>query len=384
MNLCLRVFIAAFVFLINSISYGSQESLPEGEPGKLISAAIERTKHNVVYNGAYIKIPYPMGDVPDNIGVCTDLVIRSYRFIGIDLQHSVHEDMKRHFSAYPKKWGLKRPDTNIDHRRVSNLKTFFKRKGAELPVSQNPADYKPADLVTWDLPGSLPHIGIVTHRKSPDGKRPLIVHNIGQGPVVEDMLFNFPITGHFRYFEKNSREEVLLPEKLRPAKWAKPITKPGVPNLHQITHNLYRSAQPTKDGMQELKKMGIRTIINLRAFHSDRDEIGLSGLAYEHIYMNTWDPEEEQIIRFLQIVTDPLRAPVLVHCLHGADRTGTMSAVYRIAVCGWSKEEAVKEMTHGGFGFHKIWKNLVKFIENLDMEQIKIKSEIINKELRCN
>lgn len=204
MKVSIRVFITVFVLLSASISYVqcSQEILPEGDAGKLISAAIDRTKNNVVYNGAYIKIDYPLGDVPDNTGVCTDLVIRSYRFIGIDLQQAVHEDMKRHFSAYPKNWGLKRPDTNIDHRRVPNLQTFFKRKGAELQISQNPTNYKPADLVTWYLPGNLPHIGIVTHQKSFDGKRHLIVHNIGQGPVVEDVLFDFLITGHYHYFEK--------------------------------------------------------------------------------------------------------------------------------------------------------------------------------------
>lgn len=179
----------------------AQAPLPSGNAEKLITAAIERTKQNVVYDGSYMKIAYPMGDVPGNTGVCTDLVIRSYRGIGIDLQQAVHEDMKRSFSSYPKNWGLKRTDTNIDHRRVPNLKTFFKRKGAALPVSKNPADYKPGNLVTWNLPGNLPHIGIVTHKKSFDGKRPLIVHNIGQGPVLEDMLFDYPITGHYRYFK---------------------------------------------------------------------------------------------------------------------------------------------------------------------------------------
>lgn len=166
---------------------------------ELIQAAIERTTHQVTYDGRYLGIAYPGGDVPDNIGVCTDVVIRSYRKIGIDLQKEVHEDMRTHFSAYPKNWGLKRPDTNIDHRRVPNLQVFFQRHGKELPVTKNAQEYKAGELVTWMLPGNLPHIGIVTDKRSADGKRPLIVHNIGQGPKLEDMLFDYPITGHYRY-----------------------------------------------------------------------------------------------------------------------------------------------------------------------------------------
>ncbi len=166
---------------------------------RLVAAALERTKHAVTYDGSYRWIPYPGGDVPDDIGVCTDLVIRAYRALGIDLQRLVHEDMKAHFSAYPKRWGLTRPDPNIDHRRVLNLQTFFRRQGAELPVTGDPVDYRPGDLVTWRLPGGLPHIGIVVHHRSADGRRPLVVHNIGAGPKVEDRLFAFPITGHYRY-----------------------------------------------------------------------------------------------------------------------------------------------------------------------------------------
>ena len=157
----------------------------------------------------------------------------------------------------------------------------------------------------------------------------------------------------------------------RPESWAKPIALTGVPNLHYVAKDLYRSAQPKANGMIELRKMGIETIVNLRSFHSDRDDIGLTGLAYEHIYMKAWHPEEKEIIRFLQIVTNPRRTPVLVHCQHGADRTGTMCAIYRIAACGWSKEEALQEMTRGGFGFHGIWENLVEYIINLDCETIR-------------
>ncbi len=172
------------------------------EPQKLIAAALERTTHRVTYDGRYRRIGYPGGDVPDHIGVCTDLVIRAYRKLGIDLQKRVHEDMTDHFDRYPSKriWGMRGPDANIDHRRVPNLRVFFSRKGEQLPVSQDVGDYKPGDLVTWMLPGSLPHIGIVTHRVNPDSGNPMIVHNIGAGPKLEDMLFDYPITGHYRYF----------------------------------------------------------------------------------------------------------------------------------------------------------------------------------------
>lgn len=168
---------------------------------QLEQAALERLKHKVTYDGRYVSIPYPNGDVPADIGVCTDVVIRSYRNIGIDLQQRVHEDMKDNFSKYPSKriWGLTKPDTNIDHRRVPNLQAFFKRKGTKLPVSNNGADYQAGDMVTWMLPGNLPHIGIVTSKMSADRKRPLIVHNIGRGPVIEDMLFTYEITGRYRY-----------------------------------------------------------------------------------------------------------------------------------------------------------------------------------------
>lgn len=168
---------------------------------KLVEAALERTVHDVRYDGAYHSIPYPNGDVPENIGVCTDVVIRSYRALDIDLQKLIHEDMKRAFDEYPSKriWGLSRPDSNIDHRRVPNLQTFFRRHGQSLKVSISASDYQPGDLVTWMLPGNLPHIGIVTDTKAPGSKRPMIVHNIGSGPVLEDMLFDYEISGHYRF-----------------------------------------------------------------------------------------------------------------------------------------------------------------------------------------
>lgn len=166
---------------------------------RLIQAARARTRIGEIYDPAYVAIAYPGGDVPNDRGVCTDVVIRAYRALGIDLQVAVHEDMRAHFARYPKLWGLTRTDRNIDHRRVPNLETFFQRRGAKLAVSQESAAYRPGDLVTWRLPGNLPHIGIVSDRTSPEGT-PLILHNIGAGTVEEDILFAFPITAHFRYF----------------------------------------------------------------------------------------------------------------------------------------------------------------------------------------
>lgn len=167
----------------------------------LVDAARERTHHTVRYDGTYFSIPYPNGDVPAGLGVCTDVVIRSYRKVGVDLQKRVHEDIRANFSAYPSRriWGLNGPDTNIDHRRVPNLQIFFQRHGKALPISDDPADYQPGDMVTWMLPGNLPHIGIVIDQKSGDGRRPMIVHNIGRGPEISDTLFRYEITGHYRY-----------------------------------------------------------------------------------------------------------------------------------------------------------------------------------------
>jgi hypothetical protein len=164
---------------------------------RLSAAAMERLSHTVVYDPAYLRIPYPMGDVPAGQGVCTDEIVRAYRTLGVDLQRLVHEDMRANFAAYPPRWGLARPDKNIDHRRVPNLQVFFTRKGKKFAVSQNSEDYRPGDVVTWMLPGNLPHIGIATERRSADGKRPLIVHNMGRGPQLEDMLFSYPITGRY-------------------------------------------------------------------------------------------------------------------------------------------------------------------------------------------
>ena len=172
-----------------------------GDPklDRMIIFAMERTRVPVTYDGRYRAIPYPGGDVPDHVGVCTDLVIRAYRAVGVDLQRLVHEDMVGAFDAYPQKWGLDGPDSNIDHRRVPNLQAFFERSGAGLAVSADAEAYKPGELVTWMLPGNLPHVGIVTGMRSKDGKRYLIVHNIGAGPQIQDVLFDWPITGHYRY-----------------------------------------------------------------------------------------------------------------------------------------------------------------------------------------
>ncbi len=173
---------------------------------KLVEAAVERTTQRVRYDPAYVVIPYPGGDVPAEMGVCSDEVIRSYRKLGIDLQKEVHEDMARNFHLYPKKWGLKRPDTNIDHRRVPNLMLFFERQGASLPVTARASDYRPGDIVTWDLGGGLTHIGIVVNVASEtDAERFKIVHNIGAGPQMEDVLFNWKITGHYRYLGPANR-----------------------------------------------------------------------------------------------------------------------------------------------------------------------------------
>jgi len=155
------------------------------------------------------------------------------------------------------------------------------------------------------------------------------------------------------------------------SKWDERLKLTGVTNLHKVSNDLYRGAQPTAEGMQQLEKLGIKTVISLRSFHSDRGEMEGTALVYEHIFMKTWHPEDEEIIRFLRIVTDPNRTPVFVHCQRGADRTGTMCAIYRVAVQGWSKDEAIEEMTKGGFGFYEGWQNLIEYIQNLDIEQIK-------------
>ena len=173
---------------------------------KLVLAAIERTHHSVRYVSSYVRIPYPGGDVPADTGVCTDEIIRIYRTVGVDLQKEVHEDMVQNFAAYPHYWhsNTARPDSNIDHRRVPNLMVFFGRNGESLPTSLRAEDYQPGDLVTWDLGGGVPHIGMVVDTRASGSGRKMIVHNIGEGPKMEDVLFRWKITGHYRYFGPKS------------------------------------------------------------------------------------------------------------------------------------------------------------------------------------
>lgn len=165
----------------------------------LADSASTLAKDKVIYDPTYFSIPYPMGDVPKGIGVCTDVVIRAYRKLGIDLQKRIHEDMKSHFSEYPASWGLTTTDTNIDHRRVPNLMKYFKRHGEEKPLSNDQLDYQPGDIICWSLGGSIKHIGILVNQKSADNKRYMVIHNIGGGQVIEDMLFDYRIIGHYRY-----------------------------------------------------------------------------------------------------------------------------------------------------------------------------------------
>lgn len=201
MNLLFKV-----LLLLPVLAVATPKTGPENFTPQFVAAALERTQHQVEYDARYLVMPYPNGDVPENIGVCSDEVVRVYRKLGIDLQQDLHQDMQRNFKLYPKKWGLKRPDTNIDHRRVPNLQVLFTRKGQVLDISQTDASlYHAGDLVTWLLPGNLPHIGMVTDQRSADGRRPLIVHNIGEGPKLEDALFTYPITGHYRYYGALSR-----------------------------------------------------------------------------------------------------------------------------------------------------------------------------------
>ena len=166
---------------------------------RLSDSTITLTKQDVQYDSRYFTIKYPNGDVPKDKGVCTDVIIRAYRKLGIDLQKEVHEDMAANFDKYPKKWGMKHTDKNIDHRRVPNLMVFFTRHGVVKTITNNPKDYQPGDIVCWDLGGGITHIGIVVNKKSNNGERPLMVHNIGGGQVIEDCLFNYKIIGHYQY-----------------------------------------------------------------------------------------------------------------------------------------------------------------------------------------
>lgn len=185
--------------LLLTVICGAARAQKPGFKQKLATEALTLTKQRVGYDASYFSIPYPNGDVPAGKGVCTDVIIRAYRKLGIDLQKEIHEDMTLNFEKYPKKWGLTKTDKNIDHRRVPNLMVFFSRHGLTLKNSTNPNDYKPGDIVMWDLGGGILHTGIVVAQKSTDNMRNLIVHNIGNGQELSDCLFTYKIIGHFSY-----------------------------------------------------------------------------------------------------------------------------------------------------------------------------------------
>ncbi|MFP4544484.1 MAG: DUF1287 domain-containing protein [Bacteroidota bacterium] len=189
-----RYYIFLFILAVFSAVAGQNDFFK-----KLANAAVELTHQEVEYDPAFFQIDYPNGDIPAGKGVCTDVIIRAYRKLGIDLQKEVHEDMKANFSAYPDNWGQNEPDPNIDHRRVPNLMAFFSRKGIVLEITYNPDDYNPGDIICWDLGNGKTHIGIVSPKKSFNGSRYLIVHNIGAGQVLEDCIFDCDIIGHYRY-----------------------------------------------------------------------------------------------------------------------------------------------------------------------------------------
>jgi hypothetical protein len=184
-------------------------SVPPASP-PLVAAARRQIGVTLYYDPTYVVLPYPGGDVPQDRGVCTDVVIRALRAQGLDLQQRVHEDMQGHFDLYPKRWGLRAPDANIDHRRVPNLQVWFDRQGWSMPVTDREDDYLAGDVVTWTLPGNLDHIGIVGDRRSPFTHAPLVLHNIGHGTREDDILFAYPITGHYR--------PRLLPTAMRPSR----------------------------------------------------------------------------------------------------------------------------------------------------------------------
>ncbi len=213
---CLLVFSISVLLYgcqANSSSFASQKTLTAltEKPGvseiqsseikKLLESALEQTKLTKNYDPNYRVLPYPNGDVPIETGVCSDVVIRAFRRAGVDLQKEIHEDMAKNFSAYPKKWGLKSPDANIDHRRVPNLQMFFAHRKKSLAITQNGVDYKPGDVVAWDLDGKgMTHIGLVSNIYNENTKRYLIIHNIGGGAQAGDKIFDWNIIGHYRYF----------------------------------------------------------------------------------------------------------------------------------------------------------------------------------------
>jgi uncharacterized protein YijF (DUF1287 family) len=191
----LRLLAIIVVLAPTAVSAAGQ---PSPTTAKILDSAVAQVGVTLTYDAAYSSIPFPGGDVPMERGVCTDVVVRAYRGVGIDLQLLINQDMRKAFSVYPRNWGLSKPDPNIDHRRVPNLMTFFSRHGTSLPITNNGDDYKPGDIVTWKLPDGRPHIGLVSNKISAS-RNPMIVHNIGAGAQLEDMLFTFTVTGHYRY-----------------------------------------------------------------------------------------------------------------------------------------------------------------------------------------
>ncbi len=204
----MRIFAPIFAFVFALFFTGTvSHAAPSAD--LVVQAAQQRTLLSIRYDPKYVSLSYPGGDVDSDTGVCTDVIIRTYRTaFGFDFQKAVHEDMRRHFKAYPKNWSLTRPDKNIDHRRVPNLERYLKRQGASLSITKNAKDYQPGDIVSWRLGGRLAHIGIVSSKKSPWGT-PLIIHNIGSGVVEDDLLFNAPINGHFRFMPTANTTESL-------------------------------------------------------------------------------------------------------------------------------------------------------------------------------
>ena len=188
--------VKADTYFANEI--GTTSKLTENQK-RISEAAISIIDPSIIYDPTYFRMDYPNGDVPEGKGVCTDVVIRTYRKLGVDLQKEVHEDMKLNFHLYPIIWGLSKPDPHIDHRRVPNLMVYFGRFGTEKPITTNPEDYEPGDIICWRLPNGMTHIGMIINQKSSDGKRNEILHNIGQGQIAEDILFDFEIIGHYTY-----------------------------------------------------------------------------------------------------------------------------------------------------------------------------------------
>lgn len=206
------VIISVFLLTVSTVaacqqeqSFDNMETAPVGPKTpieKMLASGTVQMKRTKYYDPTYVSLPYPNGDVSMDRGVCTDVVIRALRKADVDLQKEVHEDMKAHFSAYPHLWGLKRTDSSIDHRRVPNLQTYFRRQGKNLPITNTAKDYVPGDIVSWKLSNGLDHIGLVSDRPSTVAGRFLIIHNIGQGTKAEDVLFAWRITGHYRYFKE--------------------------------------------------------------------------------------------------------------------------------------------------------------------------------------